>query len=65
MNAILTVVELPFIAVSVGCEKNVGRCTHILSIFAGEGYELVGKSEKYCQADGAWSPKELPTCVCK
>ncbi|XP_057654247.1 sushi, von Willebrand factor type A, EGF and pentraxin domain-containing protein 1 isoform X8 [Diorhabda carinulata] len=28
-----------------------------------EGYELVGKNERYCQADGAWNPKELPTCV--
>lgn len=33
--------------------------------YLGEGYELVGKQEKYCQADGAWSPKELPTCVRK
>jgi len=31
----------------------------------GEGYELVGKQERFCQADGAWTPKELPTCVCK
>ncbi|XP_021700723.1 sushi, von Willebrand factor type A, EGF and pentraxin domain-containing protein 1 [Aedes aegypti] len=29
----------------------------------GEGYELVGKAERYCQADGSWTPKELPTCV--
>ncbi|XP_050510786.1 complement factor H isoform X3 [Diabrotica virgifera virgifera] len=28
-----------------------------------EGYELVGKNERYCQADGTWNPKELPTCV--
>ncbi|XP_074036911.1 hig-anchoring scaffold protein isoform X1 [Leptinotarsa decemlineata] len=28
-----------------------------------EGYELVGKNERFCQADGTWSPKELPTCV--
>ncbi|KAJ8978205.1 hypothetical protein NQ317_014721 [Molorchus minor] len=28
-----------------------------------EGYELVGKNEHYCQADGTWTPKELPTCV--
>lgn len=33
--------------------------------FLGEGYELVGKQEKFCQADGAWTPKELPTCVRK
>lgn len=31
----------------------------------GEGYELVGKVERYCQADGSWTPKELPTCVCE
>uniref|UniRef100_A0A182JZ61 Sushi, von Willebrand factor type A, EGF and pentraxin domain-containing protein 1 n=1 Tax=Anopheles christyi TaxID=43041 RepID=A0A182JZ61_9DIPT len=29
----------------------------------GEGYELVGRAERYCQADGSWTPKELPTCV--
>ncbi|XP_058446633.1 sushi, von Willebrand factor type A, EGF and pentraxin domain-containing protein 1 isoform X1 [Malaya genurostris] len=29
----------------------------------GDGYELVGKAERYCQADGSWTPKELPTCV--
>uniref|UniRef100_A0A336MJH4 CSON000867 protein n=1 Tax=Culicoides sonorensis TaxID=179676 RepID=A0A336MJH4_CULSO len=28
-----------------------------------EGFELVGKQDKICQADGAWTPKELPTCV--
>lgn len=31
----------------------------------GQGFELVGKAERYCQADGAWAPKELPTCVRK
>lgn len=31
----------------------------------GEGYELVGKSERFCQATGDWSPKEMPTCVRK
>lgn len=30
-----------------------------------EGYDLVGKSERFCQAQGDWSPKELPTCVRK
>lgn len=30
-----------------------------------EGYELVGKSERFCQATGDWAPKELPTCVRK
>lgn len=29
-----------------------------------EGFELVGKKERFCEADGNWSPKELPTCVC-
>ncbi|VVC93465.1 unnamed protein product [Leptidea sinapis] len=29
----------------------------------GQGFELVGKAERYCQSDGAWAPKELPTCV--
>ncbi|CAH2250497.1 jg9593 [Pararge aegeria aegeria] len=29
----------------------------------GQGFELVGKAERYCQADGFWAPKELPTCV--
>jgi len=28
-----------------------------------EGYELVGKTEKLCLADGTWTPKELPQCV--
>ncbi|KAL0277452.1 UNVERIFIED_CONTAM: hypothetical protein PYX00_004721 [Menopon gallinae] len=28
-----------------------------------EGYELVGRAERYCQADGTWSPRELPSCV--
>lgn len=31
----------------------------------GQGFELVGKSERYCQSDGVWAPKELPTCVRK
>lgn len=30
-----------------------------------EGYELVGRAERYCQADGTWSPRELPSCVRK
>lgn len=37
------------------------RITHHCS----EGYELVGKSERFCQATGDWAPKELPTCVRK
>ncbi|XP_065167243.1 CUB and sushi domain-containing protein 3-like isoform X3 [Atheta coriaria] len=28
-----------------------------------ENFELVGKSERFCQADGTWIPKDLPTCV--
>lgn len=30
-----------------------------------EGFELVGRNERTCQADGAWAPKELPSCVRK
>ncbi|XP_071053370.1 sushi, von Willebrand factor type A, EGF and pentraxin domain-containing protein 1 isoform X3 [Onthophagus taurus] len=30
-----------------------------------DGFELVGKAERFCQADGTWMPKELPTCVLK
>lgn len=30
-----------------------------------DSFELVGRSERFCQADGIWSPKELPTCVRK
>lgn len=36
-----------------------------ITYHCGEGYELVGKSERFCQATGDWSPKELPTCVRK
>ncbi|XP_026477208.1 CUB and sushi domain-containing protein 1-like [Ctenocephalides felis] len=28
-----------------------------------EGFELVGKEERFCQADGSWAPKDLPMCV--
>ncbi|XP_021914139.1 sushi, von Willebrand factor type A, EGF and pentraxin domain-containing protein 1 isoform X2 [Zootermopsis nevadensis] len=28
-----------------------------------DGYELVGRSDRHCQDDGTWSPKELPACV--
>ncbi|XP_031618739.1 uncharacterized protein LOC116337915 isoform X2 [Contarinia nasturtii] len=34
-----------------------------ITYHCGEGYELVGKSERFCQATGDWSPKEMPTCV--
>ncbi|XP_055372262.1 uncharacterized protein LOC129606153 isoform X4 [Condylostylus longicornis] len=34
-----------------------------ITYHCGEGYELVGKQDRYCQADGNWTPKELPTCV--
>ena len=30
-----------------------------------DGYELVGRAERVCQADGTWAPKDLPTCVRK
>lgn len=36
-----------------------------ITYHCGEGYELVGKSERFCQATGDWSPKEMPTCVRK
>lgn len=36
-----------------------------ITYHCGDGYELVGKQAADCQADGAWSPKELPTCVCE
>ena len=27
------------------------------------GFEIVGQSRyRYCQADGTWSPRELPSC---
>ncbi|XP_018896895.2 sushi, von Willebrand factor type A, EGF and pentraxin domain-containing protein 1 isoform X2 [Bemisia tabaci] len=28
-----------------------------------EGFELVGRQDTICQADGTWFPRELPTCV--
>ncbi|XP_049790095.1 sushi, von Willebrand factor type A, EGF and pentraxin domain-containing protein 1-like [Schistocerca nitens] len=28
-----------------------------------EGFELVGRPDRFCQADGTWSPRELPACV--
>ncbi|KAK7866166.1 hypothetical protein R5R35_001392 [Gryllus longicercus] len=28
-----------------------------------DGFELTGRGERFCQADGTWSPKELPACV--
>ncbi|XP_070168047.1 protein lev-9 [Polyergus mexicanus] len=34
-----------------------------VSYHCSEGYELVGKAEKLCLADGTWIPKELPQCV--
>lgn len=30
-----------------------------------DGFELVGRPDRHCQADGTWSPKELPACVRK
>nr|XP_014289884.1 sushi, von Willebrand factor type A, EGF and pentraxin domain-containing protein 1 isoform X2 [Halyomorpha halys] len=29
----------------------------------GEGYELVGRLERICQAEGIWGPRDLPACV--
>lgn len=34
-----------------------------VSYHCADGYELVGKSEKICVADGTWLPPELPKCV--
>lgn len=34
-----------------------------VSFHCDEGYELVGKAERICLADGTWAPKELPQCV--
>ncbi|XP_075238047.1 hig-anchoring scaffold protein isoform X3 [Lycorma delicatula] len=34
-----------------------------VSYHCADGFELVGRSERFCQADGTWSPKELPACV--
>ncbi|KAF6197722.1 hypothetical protein GE061_008688, partial [Apolygus lucorum] len=28
-----------------------------------QGYELVGRGERTCQADGTWLPREMPACV--
>lgn len=36
-----------------------------MTYHCGDGYELVGKLERFCQADGSWTPKELPSCVCE
>ena len=29
------------------------------------GFDLVGRANRYCQADGTWTPQELPICVRK
>lgn len=29
------------------------------------GFDLVGRANRYCQADGTWTPSELPICVRK
>ncbi|KAL7300726.1 hypothetical protein TKK_0006705 [Trichogramma kaykai] len=34
-----------------------------VSYHCADGYELVGKTEKVCVADGSWLPSELPKCV--
>ncbi|CAK9812882.1 Protein lev-9 [Anthophora plagiata] len=34
-----------------------------VSYHCASGYELVGKAEKLCLADGTWTPKESPQCV--
>nr|XP_003703173.1 PREDICTED: uncharacterized protein LOC100877094 [Megachile rotundata] len=34
-----------------------------VSYHCANGFELVGKAEKLCLADGTWTPKESPQCV--
>ena len=35
----------------------------IYNIYSCEpGYQLSGRTHRYCQADGAWSPHLLPEC---
>lgn len=34
-----------------------------VSYHCADGYELVGKAEKLCLADGSWTPEESPQCV--
>ncbi|KAK2575996.1 hypothetical protein KPH14_007355 [Odynerus spinipes] len=34
-----------------------------VSYHCANGYELVGRAEKICLADGTWMPKESPQCV--
>jgi len=29
------------------------------------GFELIGQAAHYCQSDGTWTPRDLPTCVRK
>ena len=29
------------------------------------GFDLIGRANRYCQADGTWTPVELPVCVRK
>ena len=36
-----------------------------VSYHCADGFELVGRNERYCQADGTWTPKDLPACVRK
>ncbi|XP_025833136.1 sushi, von Willebrand factor type A, EGF and pentraxin domain-containing protein 1 isoform X2 [Agrilus planipennis] len=45
---------------------HVGECYTFgckINYHCADGYELVGRQERVCQADGLWFPKELPTCV--
>ncbi|XP_045762822.1 uncharacterized protein LOC123865673 [Maniola jurtina] len=51
--------DVPHGWVTADCHTFGCRAT----VQCGQGFELVGKAERYCQADGFWAPKELPTCV--
>lgn len=47
---------------------HAGECYNFgcrISYQCGDGYELVGKPDRFCQATGDWSPSETPTCVRK
>lgn len=34
-----------------------------MSYHCANEYELIGRAEKICLADGSWMPKESPQCV--
>ena len=36
-----------------------------VTYYCAPGFDLVGRANRYCQADGTWTPSELPICVRK